>query len=239
MTKIYSLVVTNKQETTKSKTETKLTGLTRRYKQRPSMTEHVLKIEKLWGRYALELDTIKKAQRLNSLLKELSFMLKKKAEAAGRQWHNSRLSAADFESIFFEESWKLCDNYNHYGEFYFYETLLLVLKRRGIDLVRKRTKTLRGAFELEVRRLKEEAADYIADTQTDVESSAIDSLLVTQIFNDAALTEQERRLLQAKYVNPDLSKAEVAKAAGLNHHQEVTRIFDKVRVKLAAYQSSY
>jgi hypothetical protein len=61
---------------------------------------------------------------------------------------------------------------------------------------------------------------------------------VKQILNDVALTEQERSLLQAKYVNPDLSKAEVAKAAGFNHHQEVTRIFDKVRTKLAVYQSS-
>ncbi|MBT2697238.1 hypothetical protein J7E79_07415 [Bacillus sp. ISL-40] len=225
----------NEKATTKTKSETKLTGLTRRYKQRPSMIDHVLQVEKLWERYALALDPTEKEQRLEKLLKRLSLVLKGKAKAAGAQLNNSRLSAADFESIFFEEAWKLCDSYNHYGEFYFYETFLLVLKRRSIDLIRQRTKTKQGTFELKVRQLKEEAADYLPDKQTDVEGRALDSIVVTQILNDAALTEQERQLLRAKYESPDASKAELAQAVGLKHHYEVTRIFGSINKKLASY----
>jgi hypothetical protein len=237
MTKLYSLVDINKEDPIKPKAETKLEGLRRRNKKRPSMIDYVLQIEKLWECYALALNEHEKEKAQHSLLKQLSFVLKGKARAAGAQWHNRRLSSADFESIFFEEAWKLCDDYNHYSDFYFYETFLLVLKRRGIDLVRKRTKTKQGAFELEVRRLREEAADYLADTKVNVEEETINSLVVTQIFNDKTLTEQERRLLRTKYENPNLTKAELARAAGLKHHYEVTRIFDKVKTKLAAYNN--
>ncbi|GAM12110.1 hypothetical protein [Mesobacillus selenatarsenatis] len=236
MTKIFSPVNINEKENTKSKTETKLEGLKRRYKNRPSI-DYVLQIEKLWERYALELDTAKKEQRLETLLKQLSHSIKWRAKEAGKQWNNSRLSAADSESIFFEEAWKLCDNYNHFGEFYFYETLLLVIKRRGIDLTRNRTRTQQGAFELKVRRLKEEAADYIPDTQTDVEGSSVNSLLVAQILAVPTLTEQERKLLRTKYDNPDLSKVELSSALGLKHHQEVTRLFKRLKIKLAAFDN--
>ncbi|MCH6264617.1 hypothetical protein [Neobacillus citreus] len=237
MTKIYSQVDINKEETTKPREETKLKGLAARYKKRPSMIDYVLQIEKLWERYALAFDTQEKEKAQHKLLKQLSFKLKKKARAAGAHWNNSRISAADFESIFFEAAWKLCDKYNHYGDFYFYETFLLALKRRGIDLVRSRTRTKQGTFELKVRRLREEAADYLPDKQTDVEGRTLDSLLVTQILNDETLTERERRLLRAKYENPDASKAELAQAVVLKHHYEVTRILDKVRTKLAAYNN--
>jgi hypothetical protein len=234
MTKIFSLVDINKKESTKSKTVTKLEGLKRRYKNRTSI-DYVLQIEKLWERYALELDTAKKERHLETILKMLSLTIKGKARATGARWNNSRLSAADFESIYFEEAWKLCDNYSHYGEFYFYETLLLVLKRRGIDLIRKQTTTHQGAFELKVRRLKEEAADYLPDAQVDVEGSALNSILVTRMLTVSSLTKQERELLRVKFHNPDLSKVELARAIGLKHHQEVTRLFKRLKIKLAAF----
>lgn len=199
------------------------------------MIDYVLQIEKLWERYALELNDHEKEKALHNLLKQLSFVLKGKARAAGAQWNNSRLSAADFESIFFEAAWKLCDEYNHYSDFYFYETFLLALKRRSIDLTRHRTQTKQGAFELEARPLKEEAADYLPDKKTDVEGDTINKFLVAQILNDAELTEQERTLLRAKYENPNAANSELARAAGIKHPYEVTRIFNKVRVKLAAY----
>jgi hypothetical protein len=239
MTKLFSLVDIHKYAPTNAPKwkEAKEKGLAARYKKRPSMIDYVLQIEKLWERYALALNAYEKEKAQHNLLKQLSFVLKGKAKAAGAQWNNSRLSAADFESIFFEEAWKLCDTYNHYSDFYFYETFLLRLKRRGIDLVRQRTKTKQGAFELKVRRLKEEAANYLPDKQIDVEGDTLNRLVVTQILNDKTLTEQERRLLRAKYENPNATNTELAREAGLKHHYDVTRIFEKVRAKLAAYNN--
>lgn len=76
---------------------------------------------------------------------------------------------------------------------------------------------------------------YLPDKQIDVEGRALDSLVVEQILNDKAIMEQEHRLLRVKYKNPNASKAELAQVAGLKYHYEVTRIFDRVRTKLADY----
>ncbi|MGD7021505.1 hypothetical protein ACQCVK_02870 [Rossellomorea vietnamensis] len=236
MTNIYTHVNVVKEEKIKPKAERKLDGLTRRKKQQQTKINYVLQIERLWEKYKLCFDNTEKAQRLNTLIKQLSLPIKRKAEALGAQWNNKRISASDFESIFYEELWKLCDTYNHYGDFYFYETLLLVLERRGTDLIRKRTRTKQGIFECEIRRLREDAADYIADPETDIEGDTINGLLAAQILNDTALTDRERSLLIAKYENPDLSKAELAGIAGLKHHQEVSRLFVKVQKKLASYK---
>lgn len=231
MTKLYEIVALQQQKAVKSKTEIKKEGLERRFKQRPSKIEYVLQIESLWEEYAIK----RSEHAQEKLLKQLSYTMKQKAKAWGYHWNNSKLSAADFESVFFEEAWKLCDKYNHYGDFYFYETLLLVLKRRAIDVIRKQTKTRKGAFEVEIGMLKEEAADYLADERIDVEGSVLDSLLITQILNDDTLTIKERRLLQVKFELPNVSMTELAKKARLNHHEEVRRSLNKIGKKVAHY----
>ncbi|MDQ0233028.1 hypothetical protein [Metabacillus malikii] len=231
MTKLYEIVSLQQQEVLKSKTETKKEGLEHRCRKRLSMVDYVLQIESLWGKYAYE----RTEHALERLIRHLSPILKMKAHSLGNRWNNSKLSAADFESVFYETTWQLCDKYNHYGEFYFYETLLLSLERRAIDLTRAHTKTKRGAFEVDIRRLKEEAAEYLADESIDVEGSVLEGLLVTQLLNDVTLTIQERQLLQAKYEYPNASMTELAKAARLKHHEEVRRSFKRIGKKMAHY----
>lgn len=193
----------------------------------PNKIDYILKIEKLWEEYAF---TRSKQTQLR-LLKTLNFTIRQKAYSWEKKWKKKRLSHADFESVFFEEAWKLCDAYNHYGDFYFYETLLLAWKRRGTDITRK-LQTKKGGFEAELLPLLPETAEYLSN-DIDIEEDVVNRHLVTQILNNESLTGKERHLLREIYKNPDASYLELAETIGLNHHEQVRRMLRQIKKKLS------
>lgn len=206
------------------KAESKLEGLRKR---NPDKVNYILQIEEIWEKYAFN----RTDENLNQLVKSLKFTINRKAESMENKWNSTRLSKADFESTYYEELWKLCDSYNHYGEFYFYETFLLAIHNRSIDLTRKLITKI-GEFEKKILPLKEETADFIPDTRVDIEKQVIDSDLVVRILSDKSLTELELNLLQAIYRNPDTSYRGLAKELGFNHHEQVTRTLSRIKKKL-------
>lgn len=122
-------------------------------------------------------------------------------------------------------------DYNHYQEFYFYETLCLVFKRRGIDLTRK-LRTNQGHFEVNALPLLEETSQYLPDKRVNIENDVLNRDLIERVLTDESLTVQERRLLHVIYDNPDSSYREIAILVDLKHHQQVTRSLHKIRSKL-------
>jgi hypothetical protein len=225
MTKLARKV--NKEELKpRSFIERKLEGLNARYQYRDNKIKFVLDIEKLWEKYALD----RTEQTQQRLLKALEFTIKQKAEAWGYRWKNKRLSIADFESVFYEEAMKLCEKYYQYNDFYFYETFLLALERRGLDVARKVQKG-QNKFESEVFPLKDETVEFIPN-DVDIESDVLNHVLVEQILNDQVLTAQERYLLYLIYNNVDASYSEIAKKAGFNHHEQVRRMLKRISNKL-------
>ncbi|MEH7441120.1 hypothetical protein V7201_02185 [Bacillus sp. JJ1122] len=202
--------------------ERKLEGLKKR---RPEKVDYILQIERLWEEYAMNRSEF----NLNRLLKQLEFTINRKAAYWGNRY--KQIPTADFISRFYEVVWEVCMEYNHYQDFYLFETVCLVIERRGIDLTRK-LKTEKGSFEKNILPLKEETADYIPDPRVNVESDVIDRDTVEQILNEDSLNTKERRLLQALYCNPELSYRDLAKVAGYNHHTEVTRSLDKIKMKI-------
>jgi hypothetical protein len=225
MTKLITKV--NKEELKpRSFVERKLEGLKARYQNSHSKIEFILDIEKLWEKYALD----RTEQTQQRLLKALEFTIKQKAKAWGNRWENKRLSTADFESVFYEETMKLCEKYHQYNDFYFYETFLLALQRRGLDVARQVQKGQKK-FESEVFSLKDETAEFISN-DVDIESDVLNRVLVEQILNDPSLTAQERYLLHLIYINADASYSEIAKKAGFNHHEQVRRTLNCISNKL-------
>ncbi|MEH6429207.1 hypothetical protein V7759_06995 [Bacillus sp. H7(2023)] len=195
---------------------------------------HVLRIERLLINYRYAcygFDKEIEEQALHHLLQALDYSIKQNSTWLECNWKSKGLSHADFESIFYEEAWKLCDNYDWYSDFYFYETFLVAIKNRRINITRKLI-TKKGEFEGNVLPLKEETAEFIADTRVDIETDIINSDLVARILNDSSLTEQERILLQAIYHNPDTSYRKLAEVVGLNHHEKVTRSLIRIKRKL-------
>lgn len=208
--------------------EQKLQGLKRRCPD-VGREAYILAVEKKWEAYAFDRAN---ENLMNDLLKALDYKIKMIAKSWGKDWGGKRLSVADFESVFYEAAFKLCDSYQWHSEFYFYETLLRDLKSRAIDLTRK-IKTKQGSFEVNTNSLTEETVDTLADSSVNVEQEVLTCDLVTQILNNDALSLQEKQLLQVIYSNPDGSYSEWAEAIGLKHHEQAKRMLRKINRKLS------
>lgn len=207
--------------------EQKLQGLKRRCPE-SGREAYILAVEKKWEAYAFDRAN---ENLMNDLLKTLDYKIKVIAKYWGKNWKGKRLSAVEFESAFYESAFKLCDEYEWSSNFYFYETLLVILERRAIDLTRK-VKTKRGQFEVNILPLTDEAAEFLPNA-VDVEQEVLNRDLVTQIINHENLTLQEKQLLQEVYDNPDASYKDWAKSIGLKHHEQAKRMLRKIKCKLS------
>lgn len=203
------------------------------------MVKYILEIESLWGKYALK---NRSEYAFKQLLERLNFVVRKKSKICERKWIKMNISAEEFESVFFESIWKLCDGdnenigYSSYGTYYFYEMLLLILERREIDLVRKYT-TKQSVFELSTLPLKNYAEECITDG-VNIEDQIIDKRFVQEIICNSLLESEESNLLLVIYNNSDLSYEKIAKIIGLNHHEKVRRILKRINKKLNLHKQN-
>ncbi|BCC09441.1 hypothetical protein BCM0060_p2107 (plasmid) [Bacillus cereus] len=88
------------------------------------------------------------------------------------------------------------NTYTWYQTFYFYEGLCLKLHNRGLDIVRE-LRTKQGKFDVNALLLKEETAEFIADTRVDIETDVINSDLVERILNDTGTDTVTSNLSQS------------------------------------------
>lgn len=185
--------------------------------------DFTLRIEKLLSdyRYACySFDKSKYDLSQEALFKTLRTVIKSKSNKWARRWNNRRLGSADFESMFYDTFWKLCDTYSWYGEFYFYETLCLALERKAISLIRESTKTIQmlPLFDL--------------PSDIDIENDIVNRDLILRLFQSDLLTIKEKGLLKVLYEHPEASLRELAVLTGFNHHEQVRRIFKKINKKV-------
>lgn len=163
------------------------------------------------------------------------------AESFGRRWANKRLSSHDFESVFWVETYKLFQKYTEEGihpDFLFFETLKLMLERRAIDVVRKATKTKKGAIHHDIDGLGENFEQTYSDSD-DIEKEVTDKMFVNVLISDGTLTDDERHLLEVMHANPGATLRELAEQTVFNHPQKVSRAMKRVRGKLAKYKEFY
>lgn len=156
-----------------------------------------------------------------------------KARAWANKWRNKRLYEDDFASVFWEEAEKVCYGPKNF-DYLTYETIMVAMDRRAIDLTRKATLTKQGEFECSVARFNREEA--FKDQAVSIEDEVLNKLVVQQILNDPALTMEERHLLAVIYETPNLSFQELACLSGLKHHEQVRRILTRIKNKLSDYK---
>lgn len=201
----------------------------------PRKADFILTVERLWEEFALALDAPEiRERRLHKLLKALQFTIQKKAETLERKWVNKKISAADFESEFWITAWELCEEkYSPHTPFYLYETFLLALDRKGIDVVRKYTRVKKRTLNTGSLSLLEHAKDWLSSGE-DIEGHITDRMLVEQILRDKVLTDLEREILWIKYEDPDLSLRKIGEKLGM-HVEEVRRTMVRIKKKLRDY----
>lgn len=171
----------------------------------------------------------------------LQLTIKAVADSYGRRWANKRLSSHDFESVFWLETYKLFKKYTEEGlnpDFVFFETLKLMLERRATDVIRKATKTKKGAIQHDIDSLGESFEQTFPDT-VDTEKEVTDRIFVDMLIADETLTDDERQLLEIIYVNPGATLRELAEQTEFNHPEKVKRAMNRIRKKIAKYKEFF
>ena len=175
----------------------------------------------------------------SKLFIKLKWCVNKWTEYYVRLWSNKRLSYPDFESIFWEEIWKIAEK--HYDDnttpYFIYEKIEVALKYRGLDVVRKATNTKQGKFEHSAEALPVDFENCYA-SNVNIEKEVTDRILVNQIMNDQNLSSEERQFIKTKYFYPDASFQELADLMGFDHREKARRLFQRIRDKLLVYRYS-
>lgn len=207
----------------------KLAGLKTRTHDRP--IHFILSIEKLVTDYqysTCSLDPNEKEDKQNKLFKGLQFTINNTANFYHYRWSNKGIDRDEFISAFHDAFLKLCDTYKWHGEFYFYETFRLAMKRRATNVIEKYTKKKRTRLDRYVP-LKENEQN--SSHQEELESILV-NVSLNQILSDPLFTDKERQLILLRYDNPKASLLDLARELGYSHHEPIRRMTVAIQKKV-------
>lgn len=193
-------------------------------------------VEDAWYDYAADEDE-KDFYRLFELLK-------KRIRWQAYQWEKNyrdklRLSQSDFESIFWETAWKVCEKYDELPyDFMLFEYIRKAMESRAIDLLRKES-SRQWEFEHNVKSFEKEFEEKEYADIINIEREISDKLFIYQMINDDALTDKEKEVLKAMYYNLTLSYRDLATHTGYNHPEQVRRTIKRIDKTLSRYKEDY
>lgn len=149
------------------------------------------------------------------------------------KWNNYRISAADFESAFWGESWKVISDYawrGGSGKFLLYETLVLAWNRQAIDVVKLATRTKKGMAFHTALPLSDYSDEIIPDTRVNIEEQVINKIMLEKFMKEV-LNPKERILLQVLILDPLASLRELESIVGYSK-DTVSRTLIRIAKKL-------
>lgn len=164
---------------------------------------------------------------------KLKESLQKSAKIYARKWNNYRISAADFESAFWEASWKIIDEYSWRrgsGKFLLYETLVLAWNRQAIDVAKLATKTKKGVVFHTALPLSDYFDEVTPDTTVNIEEQVICKMMLEKFMREV-LTRQEKTLLEVLIQDPLASLRELESIVGYSK-DTVSRTLIRIAKKL-------
>ncbi|MED0885339.1 sigma-70 family RNA polymerase sigma factor [Bacillus mycoides] len=188
--------------------------------------KQVLAVEKTWNKYAvLRLEKGEDAFYIlfnDYLIKAMMRSILNKFENA---WKNKRIFRDDFESVFWEKLWHVCQEHSWNDEYYLYEKIRKSLEYTGCNLVKAKLTT-------DKRKANHQNVDLMADLEKmdspfRIESDIEIKLLINQYCNDI-----EADLITTYIESPHLSYRDLGRLHGINHPERVRRILDSAKRKL-------
>lgn len=188
--------------------------------------KQVLAVEKTWDKYAmLRLEKGEDAFYIifnDYLIRSLMRSTLNKFENA---WKNKRIFRDDFESVFWEKLWHVCQEHSWNDEYYLYEKIRKSLECTGCNLVKSRLTT-------DKRKANHQNVDLMADLEKidspfRIESDIEIKLLIKQYCNGI-----EQDLITSYIGSPHLSYRELGRLYGINHPEKVRRILNSAKRKL-------
>lgn len=191
--------------------------------------KQVLAVEKTWNKYAmLRLEKGEDAFYIvfnDYLIKSLMRSTLNKFENA---WKNKRIFRDDFESVFWEKLWRVCQEHSWNDEYYLYEKIRKSLECTGRNLVKSKLRT-------DKRKANHQSVDLVADLEKFDSSFCIEGDVIAKLLIKQYCNEIEEHLLITYLESPHLSYRELGRLHGINHSEKVKRILDSAKGKLIAY----
>ncbi|MFB5576635.1 MULTISPECIES: sigma-70 family RNA polymerase sigma factor [Bacillus cereus group] len=188
--------------------------------------KQVLAVEKTWNKYAmLRLEKGEDAFYIlfnDYLIRSLMRSTLNKFENA---WKNKRIFRDDFESVFWEKLWRVCQEHSWNDEYYLYEKIRKSLECTGWNLVKAKLTT-------DKRKANHQNVDLVEDLEKmdspfRIENDVEIKLLINQYCNDI-----EADLITTYIESPHLSYRDLGGLHGINHPERVRRILDSAKRKL-------
>ncbi|MEI4800388.1 sigma-70 family RNA polymerase sigma factor [Bacillus sp. FJAT-51639] len=204
--------------------ETKLERIQRIYDE--GKVKQILTLEKSWEKYARQrLEEGENAFRIiydNFLVSYIVRVTLNKFENA---WKNKRIFRDDFESVFWEKLWCVCQEHSWNDEYYLYEKIKKALECAAYNLIKSKLRT-------DKRKANHQSIDLVASLEKFDSSFCIEGDVITKLLIKQYCDELEEQLLITYLENPYLSYRKIGRLHGINHPEKVKRILDSAKGKL-------
>ncbi|WP_336471307.1 sigma-70 family RNA polymerase sigma factor [Bacillus sp. FJAT-51639] len=219
-----SLYMRDKKTSIELQQETKLERIQRIYDE--GKVKQILTLEKSWEKYARQrLEEGENAFRIiydNFLVSYIVRVTLNKFENA---WKNKRIFRDDFESVFWEKLWCVCQEHSWNDEYYLYEKIKKALECAAYNLIKSKLRT-------DKRKANHQSIDLVASLEKFDSSFCIEGDVITKLLIKQYCDELEEQLLITYLENPYLSYRKIGRLHGINHPEKVKRILDSAKGKL-------
>ncbi|WP_243521991.1 sigma-70 family RNA polymerase sigma factor [Bacillus pseudomycoides] len=140
-------------------------------------------------------------------------------------WKNKQIFRDDFESVFWEKLWHICQEHSWNDEYYLYEKIRNSLECTGYNLVKTTLRT-------DKRKANHQNVDLVEDLEKidspfRIEEDVETRLLIKQYCNDTEVS-----LITSYLESPHLSYRDLGHLFGINHPERVRRILNYAKRKL-------
>ncbi|PEC59210.1 hypothetical protein [Bacillus wiedmannii] len=188
--------------------------------------KHILAVEKTWNKYAmLRLEEGENAFHImfNDYL--IGYLMQSTLNKFENAWKNKRIYRDDFESVFWEKLWRVCQEHSWNDEYYLYEKIRKSLECVGYNILKAKLTT-------DKRKANHQNVDLVADLEKidspfRIEGNVETKLLIEQYCNDVEVS-----LITTYIESPHLSYRDLGRLHGINHPERVRRILDSAKGKL-------
>ncbi|AFQ28008.1 sigma-70 family RNA polymerase sigma factor [Bacillus thuringiensis] len=188
--------------------------------------KQVLAVEKAWDKYAmLRLEKGEDAFYIifNDYL--IRFLMRSTLNKFENAWKNKRIFRDDFESIFWEKLWHVCQEHSWNDEYYLYEKIRKSLECTGCNLVKSKLTT-------DKRKANHQNVDLMADLEKIDSSFRIEGDVEIKLLIKQYCSDIEVDLITTYLESPHLSYRDLGCLYGVNHPEKVRRTIESAKRRL-------
>ncbi|MEC2943477.1 sigma-70 family RNA polymerase sigma factor [Bacillus cereus] len=188
--------------------------------------KQVLAVEKTWNKYALL--RLKEGEDAFHIIFNdylIGWLIQSTLNRFENAWKNKRIFRDDFESVFWEKLWSVCQEHSWNDEYYLYEKIRNSLECTGYNLIKAKLTT-------DKRRANHQNIDLMADLEKMDSPFRFENDVEIKLLIKRYCNSIEGDLITTYVESPYLSYRDLGRLHGINHPERVRRILDSAKRKL-------